>query len=61
MLGGILYGHIKFHNTGGGVHSGSPYCMKKNQGVFVKHYAPAATESEKAILARRSKSRSQVH
>ena len=28
---------------------------KKHQGVFVKHYAPAATESEKAIFITKDK------
>ena len=39
------------------------YKLKKNQGVFVKHYSmpPAATKSKKLFLASRSKSRSQGH
>ena len=33
----------------------------KNQGVFIKHYAPVGNKVQKAILTSRSKSRSQGH
>ena len=33
--------------------------VNKDQGVFVEHYAPAATKSKKLFLASRSKLRSQ--
>ena len=33
----------------------------KNQGVFVKHYAPGGNSLKKLFLAQRSKSRSQGH
>ena len=52
---------LAWHGLGVDSHSSMSLKRNQNHGVFVKHYAPAATKSKKLFLASRSQSSPQGH